>query len=204
MADLPERRAGGCVRRVAFYTPRQTRGDAAAGFSLIELLIVLAVFAIISTVYMALHRPSEVYPVENAVQRLAGEIERVRDQAVATEGEALIAVLPDGRYAARAGAAGTLMLGTTPADEWENLPEGLAWGAGDATDNPFAGAVGPLPAQVFCDADGLCNAPLPGAVYLVRSIREGHRVAAVTLDAGGTIHTWRWRKGDRKWLPIAR
>lgn len=203
MAGLAGRNAGEQVRRVALYTPRETRGDA-AGFSLIELLVVLAVFAIISTVYLALHRPSEVYPVENAVQRLAGEVERVRDQAIAMEGEALIAVLPDGRYAARAGEAGTLSLANTAEGEWEALPEGLAWGAGDATDEPFGGAPGPMPAQIFCDADGLCNAPAPGAVYLIRSIREAHRVAAVTLDAGGSVSTWQWRKGDRKWRPISR
>jgi prepilin-type N-terminal cleavage/methylation domain-containing protein len=203
MADLQEGDGGKYARRVAPYTPRRMRGDA-AGFTLVELLVVLTVFAIISTVYMALHRPSEVYPVENAVQRLAGEIERVRDRAAATEGEALIAVLPDGRYAARAGATGSLALASTPAAEWESLPDGLSWGAGEATENPFAGPIAPLPAQVFCDADGVCNAPAPAAVYLIRSVREAHRVAAVTLDAGGTVHTWRWRKGDRSWQPVSR
>jgi prepilin-type N-terminal cleavage/methylation domain-containing protein len=203
MADLRKRGGGGHACRVASYTPALSPGDA-AGFTIVELLVVLTVFAIVSTVYMALHRTSDVYPVENAAQRLALEIERTRDQAIAAEGEALIAVLPDGRYAARSGATGTLDLATTPAGEWEELPEGLTWGAGEATADPFAGAIAPLPAQVFCDADGLCNAPLPAAVYLIRSVREAHRVAAVTLDAGGTVHTWRWRKGDRTWLPVAR
>lgn len=203
MGNLQEGDGGKDARRVAAYTPRPIRGDA-GGFTLVELLVVLTVFAIISTVYMALHRPSEVYPVENAVQRLAGEIERVRDRAVATEGEALIAVLPDGRYAARAGPSGSLALATTPASEWESLPDGLSWGAGEATADPYAAAIAPLPAQVFCDADGICNAPAPAAIYLIRSVREGHRVAAVTLDAGGTIHTWRWRKGDGSWHPVSR
>lgn len=188
---------------MAPYTPSRIGGDA-GGFSIVELLVVLTVFAIVSTVYLALHRPSEVFPVESAAQRLAGEIERVRDHAVATEGEALIAVLPDGRFAARYGQSGSLALANTPADEWESLPEGLSWGGGEADDDPFGGAITPLPAQVFCDADGVCNAPSPAAVYLIRSVREAQRVAAVTLDAGGTVHVWRWRKGDRSWQPQAR
>jgi hypothetical protein len=166
--------------------------------------MVLAVLAVVSTVYMALQRPPETYPVENAAQRLAGEIERARDQAVALEGEALVAVLPDGRYAARTGAPGTLSLGGTPAGEWEELPEGLGWGAGDAARDPFGGPIAPLPAQVYCDANGVCGAPAPAAVYTIRSNREPHRVAAVTLDAGGSVQAWRWERGSGEWSPAAR
>lgn len=191
------------ARRVGVYTPRPFRGDA-RGFSAAELLVVLAALGVLSTVYMALQRPPETLPVENAAQRLAGEIERARDQAVAFEGEALIAVLPDGRYAARTGAPGTLSLAGTPADEWEALPDGLGWGAGEAARDPFGGAVAPLPAQVYCDADGVCAAPAPAAVYLVRSDREPHRVAAVTLDESGSVQAWRWEKGSGGWSPVAR
>lgn len=166
--------------------------------------MVLAALAIVSTVYMALQRPSEIYPVENAAQRLAGEIERARDQAVALEGEALVAVQPDGRYAARTGAPGTLTLAGTPADEWETLPEGIAWGAGDAVRDPFDQPVVPLPAQVYCDADGVCGTPAPAAIYLVRSVREPQRVAAVTLDASGSVQAWRWVMGSGRWTAVAR
>jgi prepilin-type N-terminal cleavage/methylation domain-containing protein len=188
---------------VGRYTPRRGRGDA-RGFSAIELVVVLAALAVVSTVYMALQRPSEIYPVENAAQRLAGEIERARDQAVAQEGEALVAVQPDGRYAARTGAPGTLTLASTPADEWERLPEGIVWGAGDAARDPFDRPVAPLPAQVYCDADGVCGAPAPAAVYLVRSVREPQRVAAVTLDASGSVQAWRWEMGSGRWTAVAR
>jgi hypothetical protein len=166
--------------------------------------VVLAALAVVTTVYLAVQRPPEIYPVENAAQRLAGEIERVRDQAVAIEGEALLAVLPDGRYAARSGAPGTLSLAGTPAGEWEALPEGLGWGAGEAAWDPFGGAVAPLPAQVYCGADGVCGAPAPAAVYTIRSDREPHRVAAVTLDASGSVQAWRWEKGSGRWTPVAR
>lgn len=185
------------------YTPALLPGDA-RGFSAVELLMVLATLAVVSTVYMALQRPPEIYPVENAAQRLAGEIERARDQAVASEGEALVVVLPDGRYAARVGAPGTLTLAGTPAGEWEELPEGLGWGAGEAARDPLDGPVAPLPAQVYCDADGACGAPRPAAVYLVRSNREPHRVAAVTLDASGSVQAWRWERGSGRWTPVAR
>ncbi len=188
---------------MGLYTPWLLRGDA-RGFSAVELLVVLAALAALGTVYMALQRPPEIIPVENAAQRLAGEIERARDEAVAIEGEALVAVLPDGRYAARTGAPGTLSLAGTPAGEWESLPEGLGWGAGEAARDPFGGAVAPLPAQVYCDADGECGAPAPAAVYLVRSDREPHRVAAVTLDASGSVQAWRWEMGGGRWTPVAR
>jgi prepilin-type N-terminal cleavage/methylation domain-containing protein len=188
---------------VGRYTPAPLRGDA-RGFSAVELVVVLAALAIVSTIYMALQRPPEIYPVENAAQRLAGEIERARDQAVALEGEALVAVQPDGRYAARTGAAGTLSLAGTAADEWEALPEGVAWGAGQAASDPFDRPVEPLPAQVFCDADGACAAPAPAAVYLVHSAREPHRVAAVTLDASGSVQAWRWEMGSGRWRAVAR
>jgi len=191
------------ARRVGSYTPRPLRGDT-RGFSAAELLVVLAALGVLSTVYMALQRPPEILPVENAAQRLAGEIERARDQAVAFEGEALVAVLPDGRYAARTGAPGTLSLAGTPADEWEALPDGLGWGAGEAARDPFGGAITPLPAQIYCDADGVCGAPAPAAVYLVRSDREPHRVAAVTLDESGSVQAWRWEKGSGRWTPVAR
>lgn len=164
----------------------------------------LTAFAILTTIYMALQRPSEIYPVELAAQRLAGEIERAREQAVAMEGEALVAIVPDGRYAVRAGARGTLALTNTAASEWEALPDGLAWGAGDAVRDPAGQPVGAIPAQVFCDADGLCASPPPAAVYLLRSVRESHRVAAVTLDASGSVQTWRWVRGDGSWTPVAR
>lgn len=196
-------KAHGKARRVARYTPALLRGDA-RGFSAVELLVVLAALAAVATAYMALQRPPEIYPVENAAQRLAGEIERARDQAVASEGEALVAVLPDGRYAARVGEPGTLTLPGTPAGEWEELPEGLGWGAGEAAESPLGGPVAPLPAQVYCNADGACGAPVPAAVYLVRSDREPHRVAAVTLDAGGSVQAWRWERGSGRWTPVAR
>jgi len=192
-----------CGHRVGGDTPAATHGDG-AGFSAIELLMVLTVLAIVSTIYLALHRPADIYSLENAAQRLAGEIERVREQAVATEGEALLAIRPDGRYAARASAEGTLALAITPAGEWEALPEELAWGGGEAAQDPFGSALAPLPAQVFCGADGRCNAPAPAAVYLIQSIREPHWVAAVTLAPDGSVNVWRWRKGDGTWHPESR
>lgn len=197
------RKARGNTRRVGGYTPRYVRGDA-RGFSGVELLMVLAVLAVVSTVYMALQRPPELFRVENAAQRLAGEIERARDHAAALEGEALVAVLPDGRYAARTGPPGTLSLAGIPTEEWEDLPEGLGWGAGNAALDPFGGPAVPLPAQVWCDADGGCGAPAPAAVYMIRSDRESHRVAAVTVDAGGSVQAWRWERGSGRWSPVAR
>lgn len=196
-------KAPGSARRVGRYTPPLIRGDA-RGFSAVELLMVLAALAVVGTIYMALQRPPEIYPVENAAQRLAGEIERARDQAVASEGEVLVAVLPDGRYAARVGAPGTLTLAGTPAGEWEELPEGLGWGAGAAASDPLGRPAAPLPAQVYCNADGACGTPAPAAVYLVRSDREPHRVAAVTLDASGSVQAWRWERGSGQWTPVAR
>lgn len=191
------------LRGLSRCTPTPGRGDV-RGFTAVELLLVLAVLAALATGYMALQRPPEMHGVEVAARRLAGEIERARDQAVAAEGEALVAVVPDGRFAARAGAVGTLALESTPAGEWEALPEGVAWGAGDAARDPLDRPVRPLPAQVFCDADGSCAPPAPAAVYLLRSIRESHRVAAVTLEAGGTVQTWRWVRGSGAWTPSAR
>jgi hypothetical protein len=190
-------------RGVGGDTPAPTRRDG-AGHSAIELLMVLTVLTVVSTVYLALHRPADIYSLEIAAQRLAAEIERVREQAVATEGEALLAVRPDGSYAARSGAAGTLSLTSTPAGEWEVLPDELAWGGGEATRDPFGGALAPLPTQVFCGADGRCNAPAPAAVYLIQSIREPHHVGAVTLSLDGSVHVWRWRKGDGTWHPESR
>ncbi|HET6230550.1 MAG TPA: prepilin-type N-terminal cleavage/methylation domain-containing protein [Longimicrobiaceae bacterium] len=179
------------------------RGDA-RGFSAVELLVVLATLAVLATAYMALQRPSEVLPVELAAQRLAAEIERAREQAVATDGEALIAVRPDGHYAARVGAPGALSLGATPADEWQELPDGLVWGGGTAARDPLGQPVGALPAQVFCGADGACSPPAPAAVYLLRSGREAQRVAAVTLDATGAVQAWCWEMGTSTWKPLAR
>lgn len=184
-------------------TPHLSSGNA-AGFSAVELLIVLTCLAIVATTYLALQRPSEVYPVELAAERLAAAIDRGRDHAVATEGEALVAVLPDGRYAVDVGPAGTRSLGGVPDEEWEALPEGLAWGWGEAPRDPAGRSAGALPAQVFCDADGLCAAPSPAAAYPVRSRREPQRVTAVTLDAAGTVEVWRWEAGANRWTAAPR
>lgn len=194
---------GEVVRRVARYTPCPCRGNA-RGFTAIELIIVLVALAAIATIYMALQRPSEMIPVEVAAQLLATDIARVRDEAAAAETEALIAVQPDGRYAVQTGPAGSLSLSTIPAAEWETLPEGLMWGAGSATTNPLGGPIAPLPAQVYCDADGSCTVPDAMAVYLVRSKREAHRVAAITLGQNGVVQSWRWEFGSALWKPGAR
>lgn len=184
-------------------TPRHPAGND-AGFSAAELLVVLAALAALATVYMALQRAPEIYTVESAAQRLAAEIERARAEAVAREGEALIAVLPDGRFAARVGDAGSLSALGTPSEEWEALPEGIGWGAGEAGTDPLGRPAGPLPAQVYCGADGECSPPAPWAVYTLRSDREPHRVAAVTLDAAGSVEVWAWAAGTGSWTAVAR
>lgn len=166
--------------------------------------MVLVALAVIAAVYMALQRPSEMIPVEVAAQQLATGIARVRDEAAAAEAEALIAVVPDGRYTVQTGPAGSLSLATIPAEEWEALPEGLIWGAGSATTNPLGQPVAPLPAQVYCDADGSCDVPDPMAIYLIRSRREPHRVGAITLDQNGAVQSWRWEPGTARWKPSAR
>jgi prepilin-type N-terminal cleavage/methylation domain-containing protein len=194
---------GVAKRRVARCTPPGTLGNA-HGFTAIELLAVLAVIAVVSTTYLALQRPTEMIPVEGAAQRLAGHIEEARDGAVASEGEALIAVLPDGRYAALHGPSGSLALDRIDTNSWDSLPAGLLWGSGSAGTDPLGQAPAAMPAQVFCDADGACSTPTPAAVYLVRSSREPHRVAAVTLDPGGAIQVWRWEDGTQQWRPLSR
>jgi prepilin-type N-terminal cleavage/methylation domain-containing protein len=194
---------GKIVRRVARYTPCPFPGNA-RGFTAIELITVLVALAVLAAVYMALQRPSEMIPVEVAAQQLVTGIARVRDEAAAAEAEALIAVLPDGRYAVQTGPAGSLSLPTIPAEEWEALPEGLVWGAGSATTNPLGQPVAPLPAQVYCDADGSCDVPDLMAIYLIRSRREPHRVAAITLGQNGAVQSWRWEPGTARWKPSAR
>lgn len=194
---------GGDRRRVARYTPRLSRGDA-RGFTAIELIAVIVALAAVATVYMALQRPSEIIPVEVAAQQLASDVARGRDEAAATEAEALIAVTPEGRYAVHTGVAGSLALSTLPDEEWQTLPEGLIWGPGAATTAPDGEPVAPLPAQVYCDADATCDVPGSMAVYLVRSRREPHRVAAVTLDRNGAVQAWRWELGSARWQPRAR
>lgn len=189
-------------RAVAGGTPCENGGDT-TGFSAAELLVVITVLGIVATTYMALQRPPEAVTMEIAAHRLALEVERVREEAAASEGEGLIAIRPDGRFAVQTGAAGSVSLGAIPADAWEELGEGLAWGSGEANKDPFGREPQALPAQVFCDAEG-CTPPPGGAAYFVRSQREGHRVAAVTLDAAGAVQVWRWEPGSGGWTALAR
>ena len=185
------------------WYPPARRGDA-RGFTSIELIVVLAALGILASGRSWAAAAQRDLPVELAAQRLAGEIERAREAAVAAEGEALILVDPAGRYAARAGAAGSLDPAGTPAEEWEELPDGLGWGGGSATADPLGQPIGDLPAQVFCDADGICGTPVPAAVYTLHSVREPRRVAAVTADAAGAVQTWRWNPASGTWTPLAR
>lgn len=196
--------SGSSAHRMASDTPQRGPGNT-AGYTSLEILVVLIVLAVAVAGYVALQRPPQILPLEMAASRLAGEIARAREEAVAREGEALIAARPDHHYAAQAGPESSLALAAIPAEEWQPLPDELAWGSGSATADPFGGAPAAIPAQVFCDSDGSCGTPAgSAAIYTIHSPREPARAAAVTLETDGSVQIWLWRDGTSTWSAAAR
>ena len=181
-----------------------------AGFTLIELILVLTLVSVMASIIAPVLRITPAREVQNAAALLATQLELARTEALAERrmvrvdfnvgGGTFVAYADhDGNDSISAVAAETAAF---PAFGTRTLPDLLAFGRGSASalpGDPGVGAVTLPSNQLLLSDQGL---PEPwgtmGTIYITHS-RESSAVAAVFVSSAGSFKAWRWDSDAGAW-----
>lgn len=146
--------------------------DSQSGFSLVEMLVVLAVIGFISSIVL-LNGGSTEPGLDREADRFAAKLAEARDLALIRNRPVLVEVTPDGYALRQRTADGWAVAGRTDAVDWESGSTIQVEGAR-------------LPAHILFDPMGMSEA---GRISLYR----GEDAETIVLDGTGAVH----REGDR-------
>lgn len=186
--------------------PSASRG----GFSLIELLMVVTVILVLTSIVAPSFRLTPNQRVQNMAFQVVAELELARTRALAER--QLVRVHFDtgaDTYTAYVdhdgdGAIGAVAAEVTAFPEFgvRDLDDLVVFGRGSASalpSDPGVGAVTFASSQVEFDNQGI---PTPwgtmGTIYLTHE-RDSNAVAAISVEASGAFKAWRWWPGDSEW-----
>ena len=181
-----------------------------AGFTLIELILVLTLVAVMASIISPIFRITPARQVENAAHLMATQLEMARAHALSER--RLVRVQMDvagGTYTAYADHDGddSISVATAEIDAFaefgvRSLPDLVAFGRGSATAVPgdaSSGAVTLPGTRVELNDRGF---PEPwgtmGTVYLVHQ-RDSDAVSAISVASSGSFKAWRWDGGSGTW-----
>jgi prepilin-type N-terminal cleavage/methylation domain-containing protein len=187
------------------------RERALAGFTLIEILMVVTILLVLTSIIAPTFRMSESRQVENMAHLVVAHLELARTEALGSR--RLVRV--DFDVAARTYTAyadhdddGTIgavaaEIGAFPDFGTRTLEDLLVFGRGSSTtDAP--GAAGSGEVSFASDRFSLDNQGIPtpwgtmGAIYITHQ-RDANAVAAVTVASSGSFKAWRWWPVPGEW-----
>lgn len=180
------------------------------GFTLIEMILVVTLVSIMTSIIAPMWRMSPAQRVENAAYAMATELELARSEALSER--RLIRIVFDvsgGTYAAYEDhdengtiAASAAELAAFPAFGTRTLPDRVSFGRGSAgavPGDPGLGAVTLASNQLDLNVQGV---PTPwgtmGTIYLV-SPADNDAVSAISVASSGSFKAWRWYPDDSEW-----
>lgn len=179
-----------------------------AGFTLIEVLVVMVVVLVASTLW--LRGPRQVSPrqVHGQAQRIRAVMLRALAEAEGVGGDAVFYVDPAvsgqhrGRFMALSGPPGTTR-DTLPTDSgWVDLAEEVQWGWGSVTAGPDGAPPVRMPGTIRCTREAGCDlAGREHATLYLTHARDSLSVGAVVLARGGNVQLLHYRPGSRTWSP---
>jgi prepilin-type N-terminal cleavage/methylation domain-containing protein len=185
-----------------------SRGD--GGFSIIELLMVVTLIAVLTSIVAPTFRITPTRQVENQAYLMVAHLELARTEALGSR--RLVRVdfdLTNGTYVAYADHDLNDSIGAIAA-EIQAFPEFgsraledlVRFGRGSAsafTGDPGTGAVTLSNNRILFDNQGL---PSPwgtmGTIYITHS-RDNSAVAAVSVASSGSFKAWRWWPDAGEW-----
>lgn len=188
---------------------RSLRGHS-AGFTLIELILVLTLVSVMASIIAPVLRITPSREVQNAAALLATHLELARTESLSERqlvrvdfdvagGTATGFIDHDDNDAITGIAAETLAF---PAFGTRSLPDLLEFGRGNATalpGDPGVGAVTLTSNQLLLSDQGL---PEPwgtmGTIYITHQ-RDADAVAAVFVASSGSFRAWRWDSDAGAW-----
>ena len=181
-----------------------------AGFTLIELVVVLVVVMILGAALLRGPRPGSARTVHAAAQLVRAEMLRAIARADALEGEVVFYVDPavDGQsrggFIALAGPPGTTRdtLAGSPPEERTGLRGGTQWGWGSVTVGPDGLPPTRMPGTIRCRVGRACT---PGGsdhvvLYLTHA-RSPETVDAVILWSDLTVQLLHYQPATGRWTP---
>lgn len=180
------------------------------GFTLIEIILVVALISIMTSIIAPMWRLSPAQRVENVAYSLASELELARSQALGDRRLVRIVFnVGTGTYAAFEDHDGDGAIGGTadevaafPAFGRRTLDSQVTFGRGSAgavPGDPGTGAVTLASNQLDLSDQGV---PTPwgtmGTIYLVHAT-DNSAVAAISVASSGSFKAWRWYPDDGEW-----
>lgn len=180
------------------------------GFTLIEIILVVALISIMTSIIAPMWRLSPAQRVENVAYALASELELARSEALADR--RLIRIVFDvgaDTYVAFEDHDEDGTIGGTadevaafPAFGRRTLDGQVTFGRGSASAVPGDGTSGAvtLPSNQLDLSDQ--GVPTPwgtmGTIYLTHAT-DNSAVAAISVASSGSFKAWRWYPGDGEW-----
>jgi type II secretion system protein H len=180
------------------------------GFTLIEMILVVVLVSIMTSIIAPMWRLSPAQRVENAAYTIATELELARSEALSAR--RLVRVVFDvgaGTYAAfedhdEDGTIGGTAdeLAAFPAFGLRTLHSQVTFGRGSASAVPGDAGVGAVTLasnQLDLSVQGV---PTPwgtmGTIYLVSSL-DSDAVSAISVASSGSFKAWRWYPDEGEW-----
>lgn len=180
------------------------------GFTLIELILVVVLISIMTSIVAPMWRVSPARRVENMAHLLATEMELARNQALSERRIVRIDFdVAGGSYVAYADHDGDDSIGAVaaeiaafPAFGSKTLDQFVIFGRGGASAVPGdagLGAVTLASNQLLLSDQGV---PDPwgtmGTIYLTHS-DDNSAVAAISVASSGSFKAWKWDAGASTW-----
>lgn len=184
-----------------------TMGVERRGFTMIELIAVVAIIGVVMAIVAPRFRLSRATAVQLAGQQLAQDLDVSRTRALTTRLLARVAFQPGAkRYGGYLDHDGDGQF-TQSATEWQalrafgerTLPLGVKFGRGVAPalpDDPASGDITFADARVEFDSRGLVVPSNTGGVIYLTNEEDPTAVVAVAVAPSGNTRYWTWKPGD--------